>query len=306
MGYRTTYKRLSKLLVKEIVRFSVTCLNQLPAEDGVSDTLSPNAILTGKADPDYNNMRVEFGSYVQIYEPATFATNTLRSRTTGAIALTATGNTQGDYYFLSLITGRRVSRHQWTQVPVTEAAIERVEQLATKETQSWVQTTGLLVEWRPENPFEDDYDPDYMYNEEADDDYIDDLEWDEPLSDEDTIASDHPLDIDTINNPDIEDVNTTYDGTEDTSLFFNDVESNVMLEETKNDLDNTLDLVDDMTQATHNEDIVNDRTVEPEVNRYNLRPSRQRSYEHRLDHIMDEHTTSKSYETPVQLAQHST
>jgi hypothetical protein len=110
------FKGLPKLMVKEVERFSVNCLNQLPAQDGVSDTLSPNTIMTGKANPDYNSMRVEFGSYVQIYEPTTFATNTLRSRTTGAIALTATGNAQGDYYFMSLVSGKRLSRHQWTTV----------------------------------------------------------------------------------------------------------------------------------------------------------------------------------------------
>jgi hypothetical protein len=54
-------------------------------------------------------MKFEFGTYVQIYEPSKFATNTLRSRTTGAIALTATGNVQGDFHFLSLVTGRRLN-----------------------------------------------------------------------------------------------------------------------------------------------------------------------------------------------------
>jgi hypothetical protein len=99
---------------------------------------------------------------VQIYEPTTFATNTLRSRTTGAIALTATGNVQGDFHFLSLVTGRRISRHQWTVVPMTDAAISRVEQLAAAESQPWIQTSGLLVEWRPNDPFDDDDDPDYV------------------------------------------------------------------------------------------------------------------------------------------------
>ena len=33
-------------------------------------------------------------------------TNTNRSRTTGAIALNPTGNAQGDFYFMSLVTGK--------------------------------------------------------------------------------------------------------------------------------------------------------------------------------------------------------
>jgi hypothetical protein len=73
--------------------------------------------MTGKPNPDFNKMKIEFGSYVQVYEPTTFATNTLRSRTTGAIALTATGNVQGDYYFMSLITGRLLSRDRCSNRP---------------------------------------------------------------------------------------------------------------------------------------------------------------------------------------------
>jgi hypothetical protein len=129
------FKRLPRLMVREIIKHSVTCLNQLPDDNGVSGTLSPLTIMTGKPNPDFNKMRIEFGSYVQIFEPTTYATNTLRSRTTGAIALTATGNTQGDYYFMSLITGRRLSRHQWTAVPMTYSAIARVEHIAADESQ---------------------------------------------------------------------------------------------------------------------------------------------------------------------------
>jgi hypothetical protein len=148
------YKRLPRLMVNELVKHSVTCLNQIPADDGVSDTLSPNTIMTGKPNPDYNYMTLEFGMYVQVYEPTTFSSNTLRSSTTGAISLGHTGNKQGDYYFLSLITGRRLSRHQWTPVPVTEAAIARVEQLAAQENQHWVQSSGLIFEWRPDHLFD--------------------------------------------------------------------------------------------------------------------------------------------------------
>jgi hypothetical protein len=76
-------KCIPKLIVREIVKHSVMCLNQLLADDRVSDMLSPNMIMTGKPNPNYNLMQVEFGSYVQIYEPTIFAKNTLQSCTTG-------------------------------------------------------------------------------------------------------------------------------------------------------------------------------------------------------------------------------
>jgi hypothetical protein len=40
--------------------------------------------------------------------------------------------------------------------------------------------------------------------------------------------------------------------------------------------------------------------------RYNLRPARDRTYEHRLDHLMDASNGTQSYEPPVQLLQHTT
>jgi hypothetical protein len=126
-----------------------------------------------------------------------FAMNTLRSRTTGAITLTHNGNAQGDYHFLSLISGRRVSRHQWTMLPTTEGAIARVEQLAAEEGQPWVQSTGLLVEWRPEHPFKDDDDPDFVYTPKVDDDdYEDELYlWNDGISEEDvTVATNNRTD----------------------------------------------------------------------------------------------------------------
>ena len=62
------------------------------AHDGVSDTLSPHALMTGY-DLDYHkHCRLQFGSYVQTHEEHD---NSMQLRTTGAIALRPTGNRQG-------------------------------------------------------------------------------------------------------------------------------------------------------------------------------------------------------------------
>jgi hypothetical protein len=89
------YKRIPCIMVKSIVKHSVTCLNQLPADNGISTTMSPHTIMTGKRNPEYNDLKIELGTYVQVYETRTFSSNTLKSRTTGAITLTYTSNTQG-------------------------------------------------------------------------------------------------------------------------------------------------------------------------------------------------------------------
>ena len=103
--------------------------NALPALDGVSKTLSPRALVTG-FELDFNHhCRLEFGTYVQTHEQTD---NTMRPRTVGAIALRPTGNSQGGYYFLSLNTGRRISRNHWTPLPMTQETIDRVHTLARR------------------------------------------------------------------------------------------------------------------------------------------------------------------------------
>ncbi|KAI2512542.1 Reverse transcriptase (RNA-dependent DNA polymerase) [Fragilaria crotonensis] len=121
---------------------------------------------------DYRTLTLEFGSYVQVFEDNS-PSNTTRARSLGAITLTPTGNAQGDYYFLSLASGALISRHQWTAVPMTDATIARVEALAKHEGLPPLQARGLVVEWRPDMPIDDDeYDRDY--DSDSDDDARDD------------------------------------------------------------------------------------------------------------------------------------
>ena len=137
------FKCIPKLLVVHIVTDAVRCLDQFPWRNGVSDS-SPLSLVTGAAAPDNNNMRVELGQYVQVFEPSD-PTNTPKARSLSAIALTPTSNASGDYYFLSLATGARISRHQWTELPITDTCIARVETLAKHERQPLIQARGIVV-----------------------------------------------------------------------------------------------------------------------------------------------------------------
>ena len=155
------FRRLPRRMIVALMSDAARCLNQFPWANGISDTLSPATIVTGRPAPDYNAMRIEFGAYAQVFEDHT-PTNTPRSRTLGAIALNPTGNAQGDYYFLSLATGDRISRHQWVELPIPPSAIARVEQLALDEGQPLLQEHGLVIEWRPDHAIDDDeYDADF-------------------------------------------------------------------------------------------------------------------------------------------------
>jgi hypothetical protein len=161
-----------------------------PDSDGVSDSLSPLAIITGAAPPDYNTMKLEFGTYVQIFNENT-PSNTMATRTTGAIALNSVHNSKGDYYFLNLDTGKRVSRHQWTVLPMPKSVIQQVSYLALREKQPLLKNQCLLFERRPGIPIDDE-----VLAEEA----IDELIYGDEGEDDDFSigkSNDLPLAVDT-------------------------------------------------------------------------------------------------------------
>ena len=171
-------------MIIELVAMATRCLNGFPKEDGVSEHMSPHSIVTGRSRVDYNKIPLEFGSYVQLLD---CSVNTIRSRTIGAIALNPTGNENGAYRFMSLKTGQVITKGpgSWTEVPVTDIAIARVEALAKQEGQPLLQDSNLLVEWRPNQPFDDDdeYDDDYEPSVVGSEDNVD-LEADDPIDEE--------------------------------------------------------------------------------------------------------------------------
>jgi hypothetical protein len=141
------YSRLPRVLVKELVTHAIRTLNMLPHPDGVSPNLSPTTIVTGYPKTDYRTMTLEFGTYVQVYDGTS---NDTKSRTLGAIATNPTGNSSGDYYFMSLATGHRIHRRSWTVLPISDSTISRVEAIAFDENMPLVSAGHTLTEYDPD------------------------------------------------------------------------------------------------------------------------------------------------------------
>ena len=128
------YKRITKLLLFSLIEYIITCLNDFPNKGGVSKTVSPAAIVLGREKPNCTNLTIAPGAYAEIKEPTT---NTMKYRSTGAIALRPSNNS-GGYYFQSLSTGRRVhvpGKAAWTELPIPDHVITRFEELADAEGQ---------------------------------------------------------------------------------------------------------------------------------------------------------------------------
>ena len=154
------FSRLPRVLVKELAIHAIHTINMLPHPDGVSPTLSPATIITGQPKPDFRNLQLEFGTYVQVFDGTS---NDTKSRTLGAIATNPTGNSSGDYYFMSLATGQRIHRRSWIVLPISDAVISRVEAIASNDNMPLVDHASILTEYDPTALVDiDHYDRDYV------------------------------------------------------------------------------------------------------------------------------------------------
>ena len=127
------FEALPELVVVHLVMFCLLWLNFFPPSGGISPTLSPEAIVKGRGVDSKLHCRVPFGGYVQVQTPNGPTNNALTSRTVGAIALGPTGNSQGTYKFMSLLTGRLIKGRSFTILPMPSDVQEKVKELATKQ-----------------------------------------------------------------------------------------------------------------------------------------------------------------------------
>jgi hypothetical protein len=216
------YKRIPKLMTRSIVESSVTWLNAFPAKEGASKTMSPSAIVLGSPKPDYTRLKITFGAFAQVYESTT---NTTRSRSIGAIALRPS-NEKGGYYFMSLSTGKRLHCYQWTELPVPDYVIDRVETMAEGEGQPIMTNGHPIFEWSPGVPIldedelegEDHADDELengslMYGDDPDDEEShDDDPHDDATNDESDFAPDTDDDLDGNDDDEYDDTNDHDDG----------------------------------------------------------------------------------------------
>jgi len=106
---------------------------QFPHKDSVHTTMSPRAIMTGQRITYNRHCKLEFVTYVQTHEKHN---NSKEPRTSGAIAQRPSGNEQGGHYFLSLHTGKRILRNNWTVLPMPNDVVDAVHRLVAASKQA--------------------------------------------------------------------------------------------------------------------------------------------------------------------------
>jgi hypothetical protein len=107
----------------EMVYATVFWLNSFSTTEGISQTLSPQSIVTGLTINFEKNCKLELGTDVQTHEEHD---NSMMSRTTRATALRSMENVHWGYYFMSLTRERRLARYSWTLLPMPQDAIYHV------------------------------------------------------------------------------------------------------------------------------------------------------------------------------------
>jgi hypothetical protein len=114
-------------MIVEMVFLGVFWLNAFPHKNGISKTLSPRAIVTGLGIDCTKHCRIQFGQHAQTHKKHD---NAMTPRTIGAIALRPTGNQQGGHCFHGLMSGKRLHRTHWTELPMPAEAKDRIHALA--------------------------------------------------------------------------------------------------------------------------------------------------------------------------------
>ena len=120
------YKSIPKIMVRGLGK-KVKVINQFPVRTGgVSSTISPQEIVEGRRKLDFSKRRINFGQYAEIHDGTT---NTAKERTVEGIAMYPTNDREG-FAFMCLKTGKYRHSNNWTQLPITDGVIQRVETIA--------------------------------------------------------------------------------------------------------------------------------------------------------------------------------
>jgi hypothetical protein len=126
------YETMPKLMIIELMLFYVMPMNSFPVKSGVSKQWSSQELVSRHKLDTKLHCKSPFGSYCKVHDDPDI-TNTMEPRTKQAIFLGPTGNRQGSYKFMSLTTGNKIIRRNFTKMPLTESITKQAKQKAAKD-----------------------------------------------------------------------------------------------------------------------------------------------------------------------------
>ena len=122
------FKHVPPSVVAQLVYRAVFWRNAFPLKTGISRTLSPGEIILNRKVSFTSHCKLVPFQYVHTHEEHD---NSMTPRTVGAIAFKPTGDGSA-HVFISLQTGRALTRSNWTELPLPDDAIDRMHTLARR------------------------------------------------------------------------------------------------------------------------------------------------------------------------------
>jgi hypothetical protein len=119
-----------KQMLIHLLHFVTMWLKNIPTTNGILADFSPCEIILCHHLSYKHHCRAPFGAYCKIHEDNA-PTNLMRSHALPAISLGPTGNFQGSYHFLNLVTGSVIKCRTFDELPEPQSVIDHVTALAT-------------------------------------------------------------------------------------------------------------------------------------------------------------------------------
>ena len=215
-----------RVMVVRLVENAVFWLNSFPAGNGASTEHSPRYIITGTMMDHKLHARLQFGEYVQTHEEHT---NDMQARTMGCICLGPTGNSNGSHHFMSLLTGKRITRTRWTLLPMPAEVIHLVNQMGKSQgmprTVTFANRTGNEIEDRIQDLSQWSDTDDESYEPDSDSDDSDSDDSHSESADGDSDSHDSDPDDDDASEYDDEHINPSGASSSDSSVASSDASS---------------------------------------------------------------------------------
>ena len=110
-------------MIRDLVKKGNEFMNSFGTKDSVSDGLSPQNIIDKLSHVDNNDLKYEYGQYVQLHVTQK-VTNRMKSTTIGEIVLS-----------MSLDTGEKIDMKVFAMLPITVDFFQRVKTIGQTQQQ---------------------------------------------------------------------------------------------------------------------------------------------------------------------------
>jgi hypothetical protein len=138
------YKAFPQLMLIHLFYFIVMWLNNFQVVSGISAAWSPREIILHHQLNYTHHCRAPFGAYCEMLED-NVPTNDMSTQGILAICLGPTGNFQGTYNFLSLVSGLLIKCRCFGELPAPDAVIFRDLALAKKLASQRISSSPTVI-----------------------------------------------------------------------------------------------------------------------------------------------------------------